>query len=278
MLSRRSFLLSLVTVPVVLAACGSDDKSSSTTAAAGTTAGGATTTGAATTAAATTTARPPTTHGRRTGAPRQHPRRQRTEKVTLRLGYFPNVTHAPALVGVEEGIFAKDARRQRHARDVDLQRRPGGDRGAVRRRDRRHLHRPEPGDQRLRQVRTARRSGSSPAPPRAAPSSSSSPTSPRAADLKGKTIATPAARQHPGRRPALLAEGPGPQDRHRSGGGDVSIMPQDNADTLDAFKPGRSTAPGCPSRGRPAWSRRAAARCSSTSSTCGRTASSSPPT
>jgi NitT/TauT family transport system substrate-binding protein len=27
---------------------------------------------------------------------------------TLRLGYFPNVTHAPALVGVQQGIFAKD--------------------------------------------------------------------------------------------------------------------------------------------------------------------------
>jgi NitT/TauT family transport system substrate-binding protein len=27
--------------------------------------------------------------------------------VTLRLGYFPNVTHAPAIVGLEEGIFAK---------------------------------------------------------------------------------------------------------------------------------------------------------------------------
>ena len=28
--------------------------------------------------------------------------------VTLRLGYFPNLTHAPALVGVAQGIFAKD--------------------------------------------------------------------------------------------------------------------------------------------------------------------------
>src|SRR5882724_3585115 len=27
--------------------------------------------------------------------------------VTLRLGYFPNVTHASAIVGVEGGIFAK---------------------------------------------------------------------------------------------------------------------------------------------------------------------------
>ena len=29
------------------------------------------------------------------------------EKVTLRLGYFPNITHAPGLVGVEKGIFAE---------------------------------------------------------------------------------------------------------------------------------------------------------------------------
>lgn len=28
--------------------------------------------------------------------------------VTVRLGYFPNLTHAPALVGVAQGIFAKD--------------------------------------------------------------------------------------------------------------------------------------------------------------------------
>ena len=28
------------------------------------------------------------------------------ESVTLRLGYFPNVTHAPAIVGVEDGILA----------------------------------------------------------------------------------------------------------------------------------------------------------------------------
>ena len=27
--------------------------------------------------------------------------------VSVRLGYFPNVTHAPAIVGVQEGIFAK---------------------------------------------------------------------------------------------------------------------------------------------------------------------------
>ena len=31
-----------------------------------------------------------------------------TEPVTLRLGYFPNITHAPALVGVQEGLFEAD--------------------------------------------------------------------------------------------------------------------------------------------------------------------------
>ncbi|MEV0713716.1 ABC transporter substrate-binding protein [Asanoa sp. NPDC050611] len=29
-----------------------------------------------------------------------------SDPVTLRLGYFPNITHAPAIVGVEKGIFA----------------------------------------------------------------------------------------------------------------------------------------------------------------------------
>src|SRR5688500_818582 len=29
------------------------------------------------------------------------------EPTTLRLGYFPNVTHAPAVAGVEKGIFAE---------------------------------------------------------------------------------------------------------------------------------------------------------------------------
>ena len=31
-----------------------------------------------------------------------------TQAATLKLGYFPNVTHAPAIAGLQEGIFAKD--------------------------------------------------------------------------------------------------------------------------------------------------------------------------
>ena len=48
-----------------------------------------------------------------------------------------------------------------------------------------------------------------------------------------------------------------------TGGGDVKIVPQDNATSL-AVVQGRatSTARGFPSRGRPAWSTRAAARSS----------------
>ena len=33
--------------------------------------------------------------------------RRRRRRVTLRLGYFPNVTHAPAIIGVETGLFAE---------------------------------------------------------------------------------------------------------------------------------------------------------------------------
>ena len=32
----------------------------------------------------------------------------RTEPVTLRLGYFPNITHAPALIGVKDGTFKQE--------------------------------------------------------------------------------------------------------------------------------------------------------------------------
>ena len=90
MFSRRSFLALAVggALALTATACGSDDDSGS---GATTTAGGpATTAGAATTAASATTAAAPTTTG---------------EPVTLRLGYFPNITHGPAIVGVNEGFF-----------------------------------------------------------------------------------------------------------------------------------------------------------------------------
>jgi NitT/TauT family transport system substrate-binding protein len=42
--------------------------------------------------------------GAATASAHEHP--AETETVTLRLGYFPNLTHAPAIVGVDAGTFA----------------------------------------------------------------------------------------------------------------------------------------------------------------------------
>ena len=74
---RRFRLLAvLVAVGLVVAACGDDDDD------AGSQGGGSRTTAAG------------------SGTDRAAPEGQ------LRLGYFPNVTHGPAIIGVEEGIFA----------------------------------------------------------------------------------------------------------------------------------------------------------------------------
>ena len=68
---RHRVIAALAAVPFALVACGGDDD--------GTTSGG----GSSDTPAA-------------------------EEEVTLHLGYFPNLTHAPALVGVQEGLFEEN--------------------------------------------------------------------------------------------------------------------------------------------------------------------------
>jgi NitT/TauT family transport system substrate-binding protein len=67
----------LAVLALAVAACGSSSASTS-----------ATTAGSAGSASAPTTSQP--------------------KPVTVHLGYFPNLTHAPALVGVAQGLFAKD--------------------------------------------------------------------------------------------------------------------------------------------------------------------------
>ena len=158
------------------------------------------------------------------------------EATPLRLGYFPNVTHAPAIIGVEDGLFAEAARRDVTLETVDVQRRHRGDRGAVLRRDRRQLHRPQPGDQRLRQVRrrgaahrrrhdVGRRLAGRPRGHR------------RPGRPAGKTLATPSLgnTQDVALRAWLPTQG---FATDTSGGGDVAITPQENADTLAAFQGG----------------------------------------
>ncbi len=104
--SRR--LLAALAVPlVVLGACGSDDDDAAagTDTAAEASAAAVTTAGSATTAADTdadgTTVAPSAPGSEAAGSEPA----DSGEPVTLRLGYFPNVTHAPAIIGVEEGIF-----------------------------------------------------------------------------------------------------------------------------------------------------------------------------
>ena len=58
----------------------------------------------------------------------------------LRLGIFPNLTHAPGYVALEEGFFEEALPGVEVAGDV-LQLRFGRRRGDLRRLDRRHLHR-----------------------------------------------------------------------------------------------------------------------------------------
>jgi NitT/TauT family transport system substrate-binding protein len=81
---RSLFALGVASM-AVLGACGSDSGSSNATTAA------PAASDAAAPAASAATEAPATTAS--------------TEPVTLRLGYFPNITHATALVGVAKGIF-----------------------------------------------------------------------------------------------------------------------------------------------------------------------------
>lgn len=77
----RPALLALVSLSLVVAACGGDDEPTAATA-----------TTATATAAATAATEPVAQAEPLEG--------------TLNLGFFPNVTHAPALVGVDQGLFA----------------------------------------------------------------------------------------------------------------------------------------------------------------------------
>ena len=263
MFSRRSFLALAVggALALTATACGNDDDSGS---GATTTAGGPTTTaGAATTAGSATTAAAPTTTG---------------EPVTLRLGYFPNVTHAPAIVGVKEGIF-EDALGDNVTLETSRPSTP------ARRRSRRSSPTPStpPSSAPTRPSTpspspTARPCASSPGPPRAARSWSPSRRSPAPAHLEGKKIATPQLgnTQDVALRAWLKEQGFETDDQ---GGGDVSIVPQENAQTLDDLQGRRHRRRlGARALGHPAHPGGRRPRCWSTSATCGPRASTSPPT
>ena len=219
MQSRRRFLglaLAGVVAAVGVAACGSDSKSSA--------GGPATTAGAATTAGgATTTAGQPTTTAR-------------TEKVTLRLGYFPNITHATALVGVAKGIF-----QEKLGSNVTLETQTFNDgtkasealaADAI---DATYIG-PNPA------INLWQKSGGKAIKIVSGSTSGGAffvvkPEINSAADLKGKTVASPGLgnTQDVALRTWLKGQG---LSTDSAGGGDVSIKPQDNSTTLQTFVDG----------------------------------------
>jgi NitT/TauT family transport system substrate-binding protein len=155
--------------------------------------------------------------------------------VTVRLGYFPNLTHAPALVGVEKGYFTKRLGKNKletktfnagtdavtalfsDALDISYV----GPNPAI------NAYAKSKGEA-IRIVSGAASGG-------AALVVKPNITSPD--QLKGTTLATPQLgnTQDVALRHWLKSKG---IKTDTAGGGDLSIKPQDNGDTLNAFKAG----------------------------------------
>jgi NitT/TauT family transport system substrate-binding protein len=157
--------------------------------------------------------------------------------VTLHLGYFDNVTHAPALVGLESGIFAKKL-----GKNVDLQ-------TAIFNAGPAAVEALFSGALDIAYV------GPNPAVNAYAQSQGAAsriiagaasggaflvvkPNITKASDLEGKIVATPQLgnTQDVALRTWLKSKG---LSSDTSGGGDVSVRPQDNAVTLQAFEQGQ---------------------------------------
>jgi NitT/TauT family transport system substrate-binding protein len=155
--------------------------------------------------------------------------------VTLRLGYFPNVTHAPALVGVQQGIFAKDLGQDKLDATKTFNAGPAETTallsGAI---DVAFIG-PSPSINAFTKSNGAVKIISGTASGGAALVVKPSITS--IDQLKGKTIATPQLgnTQDVALRAFLKSKG---FKTDLQGGGDVSVKPQDNSQTLLTFKQG----------------------------------------
>ena len=157
--------------------------------------------------------------------------------VDLRLGYFPNLTHATALVGVANGIFAKDL-----GPNVTLQTKTfNAGPAAIEAMFANSLDityvGPNPAinafqksnGQAVRLIAGATSGGAGLVV---------KPTINGAADLKGKKLASPQLgnTQDVAVRSWLKSKG---LNTTPEGGGDVQILPQENSQTLDTFKSGQ---------------------------------------
>jgi NitT/TauT family transport system substrate-binding protein len=157
--------------------------------------------------------------------------------VDLRLGYFPNLTHATALVGVANGIFTKDLGPNVTVKTSTFNAGPA----AVEALFANHLDityvGPNPA------INAFQKSNGTAVRLIAGATSGGAalvvkPTINSAADLKGKKLATPQLgnTQDVALRSWLKTQG---LKTTREGGGDVQILPQENAQTLDTFKSGQ---------------------------------------
>jgi NitT/TauT family transport system substrate-binding protein len=157
--------------------------------------------------------------------------------VTLRLGYFPNVTHAPALIGIEGKIFE-----QHLGKNVTLQPQPfnaGPDVVTAIFADSLDASFIGPGPS----ISAFQKSNGQAIKIVSGAASGGAflvvkPSITKAGDLKGKKIATPQLgnTQDVALRAWLKDKG---FTTDTSGGGDVSVVPQDNAITLTAFQQGQ---------------------------------------
>ena len=202
-MGRRRWFVSFAVVAFVLvaASCSSDDTPTATAAAGGSGSGSA--------SASTAT--------------------------TVRLGYFPNITHAPAIVGVEKGFFQQELG-QSHLETSTFNAGPEAvdalfadsiDAAFVGANPAINAFQKSNGEA----VRIVAGSTSGGAGLVVKPSIAS------VDDLKGKKIATPQLgnTQDVALRAFLKSKG---LNADTSGGGDVSITPQANADTLTQFASG----------------------------------------
>jgi NitT/TauT family transport system substrate-binding protein len=154
---------------------------------------------------------------------------------TVRLGYFPNVTHAVALVGIEKGILANDLGTDKLDTSKSFNAGPAATEailsGAI---DATFIG-PSPSITAFTQSHGAVKIVSGAASGGAG--LVVKPTITSVDDLRGKTIATPQLgnTQDVALRAFLESKG---FTTDTQGGGDVHIKPQDNSQTIDTFKQG----------------------------------------
>ena len=159
-----------------------------------------------------------------------------TPAAELKLGYFGNITHAPALVGISQGLVAKSLGETKLSTQVSTPARPRSKRStpAPSTPPTSAPTRPSTPTSRAR----ANRSASSPAPPSGGAQLVVKPEINSAADLAGKKLATP---QLGGTQDVALRAWLGKQGYQTStdGSGDVAINPTENAQTLKLFQDGK---------------------------------------